>query len=89
MSVVNPLNPELNPICYLLALLGAHHFLHVSRITVKFNLRTLSKSGTRHLMWPIFFYLEQILNLKNGNSVMLHSVICAYFTLYTVISVFK
>ena len=31
----NPLNPELNPICYLLALLGAHHFLHVSRITVK------------------------------------------------------
>ena len=32
---VNPLNPKLNPICYLLALLGAHHFLHVSRIRVK------------------------------------------------------
>ena len=32
---MNPLNPELNPICYLLALLGAHHFLHVSRIRVK------------------------------------------------------
>ena len=32
---VNPLNAELNPICYLLALLGAHHFLHVSRIRVK------------------------------------------------------
>ena len=31
---VNPLNPELNPICNLLALL-AHHFLHVSRIRVK------------------------------------------------------
>ena len=31
----NPLNPKLNPICYLLALLGAHHFLHVSRIRVK------------------------------------------------------
>jgi len=31
----NPLNFELNPICYLLALLGAHHFLHVSRIRVK------------------------------------------------------
>jgi len=30
-----PLNPELNPICYLLALLGAHHFLHVSRIRVR------------------------------------------------------
>ena len=33
-SSFNPLNPELNPICYLLALL-AHHFLHVSRIRVK------------------------------------------------------
>ena len=30
-----PLKPELNPICYLLALLGPHHFLHVSRIRVK------------------------------------------------------
>jgi len=30
----NALNAELNPICYLLALLGAHHFLHVSRIRV-------------------------------------------------------
>ena len=34
-SNINPLNLELNPICYLLALLGAHHFLHVSRIRVK------------------------------------------------------
>jgi len=32
---INPLNTELNPICHLLALLGAHHFLHVSRIRVK------------------------------------------------------
>ena len=30
----NPLNAELNPICHLLALLGAHHILHVSRIRV-------------------------------------------------------
>ena len=34
MERFNPLKPELNPICYLLALL-AHHFLHVSRIRVK------------------------------------------------------
>ena len=33
--LVNPLNAELNPICCLLALLRAHHFLHVSRIRVK------------------------------------------------------
>ena len=40
--IINPLNPELNPICYLLALLGAHHFLHVSRIMVKLlNFRLL------------------------------------------------
>jgi len=30
----NPLNAKLNPICHLLALLGAHHILHVSRIRV-------------------------------------------------------
>ena len=33
-SELNPLNAELNPICYLLALL-VHHFLHVSRKRVK------------------------------------------------------
>ena len=32
---INPLNPKLNPICYLLALLWAHHFLDVSRIRDK------------------------------------------------------
>jgi len=32
---INPLNAELNPICCLLALLGVHHFFHVSRIRVK------------------------------------------------------
>jgi len=30
----NPLNAELNFICHLLTLLGAHHILHVSRIRV-------------------------------------------------------
>jgi len=33
----NPLHAELNPICHLLALLGAHLILHVSRIRVKSN----------------------------------------------------
>jgi hypothetical protein len=31
---INPFNVQLNPICHLLALLGAHHILHVSRIRV-------------------------------------------------------
>jgi hypothetical protein len=33
-NLINLLNGELNPICLLLALLGAHHILHVSRIGV-------------------------------------------------------
>jgi hypothetical protein len=41
--MLNPLNTELNPICYLLALLEAHHILHVSRIRVN------PKQGTRIL----------------------------------------
>ena len=49
-AVLNPLNPELNPICYLLALLGAHHFLHVSSIRVK--LLTF-----RRLMSYIYIYI--------------------------------
>ena len=32
---LNPLNAELNSFSHLLALLGAHHILHVSRIRVK------------------------------------------------------
>jgi len=34
----NPVNAELNPICHLLALLGAHHILHVSSLRVKSHL---------------------------------------------------
>jgi len=35
MHNINPLKTQLNLICNLLALLGAHHILHVSRIRVK------------------------------------------------------
>jgi hypothetical protein len=31
---INPLNAELKPICHLLALLGAHHILHISGLRV-------------------------------------------------------
>ena len=48
----NPLNPELNPICYLLALL-AHHFLHVSRVRVK-------SLTLRLLMSYIYIYMERL-----------------------------
>jgi hypothetical protein len=42
-SFINPLNAELNPVCYLLGLL-AHHFLHISRIRVKSLTLTLLMS---------------------------------------------
>ena len=49
----NPLNPELNSICYLLELL-AHHFLHVSRIRVKsLTLRLLMS----HICIYIYIYI--------------------------------
>jgi transposase len=38
---LNPLNTELNPICHLLALLGAHLILHISRIRVNIHLSNL------------------------------------------------
>ena len=54
--IINPLNPELNPISYLLALL-AHHFLHVSRIRVK-------SLPLRFLM--SYIYDSSSLRVKNG-----------------------
>ena len=53
----NPLNPELNPICHLLALLGVHHFLHVSRIRVKsLTLRQLIS----YIYIYIYIYMEHL-----------------------------
>ena len=60
----NPLNPELNPICYLLALLGAHNFLHVSRIRVE--LLTL-----RRLM--SYKYGAPILDVSRSHTTTQHS----------------
>ena len=39
VSTINPLKAELNPICHLLALAGAHHFVHVSRARVNMVLK--------------------------------------------------
>jgi len=38
IQLFNPLNAELNPICHLLALLGAHPIFHVSRVRVNDDL---------------------------------------------------
>ena len=62
----NSLNPELNPICYLLALLGVHHFLHVSRIRVK--LLTF-----RLLVSYIYIYGAPILDVSRSHTTTQHS----------------
>ena len=41
--ILETLNGELNPICHLQTLLGAHHILHVFRIGVKLRLFSKSK----------------------------------------------
>jgi len=48
-SAFKGLNAELNPICHLLALLGAHHILHVNRIRVnQFKSRPNTDTRDRH-----------------------------------------
>ena len=55
----NPLNAELNPICCLLALLEAHHFLHVTRIRVKsLTLRLLM--SYIYIYIYIYIYMEHL-----------------------------
>jgi hypothetical protein len=44
---INPLNAELNPICSLLALFGAHHILHVNRIRVKQNFKECNDTSDK------------------------------------------
>jgi hypothetical protein len=61
---LNPLNAELNPICYFLALLGAHHFLHVSRIRVK--------SLTFRLLMS-YIYGAPILDVSRSHTTTQHS----------------
>jgi len=62
-SSINPLSPELNPICYLLALL-AHHFLHVSRIRVK----------SLTLRWLMsYIYGAPILDVSRSHTTTQHS----------------
>jgi len=49
VTFFNPLNAQLNPICHLLALLGAHHIFHVSGLRV--NLKTELYLKARIYKW--------------------------------------
>jgi len=67
---INPLNAELNPICYLLALLGAHYFLHVSRIRVKSLTLRLIMS---YIYIYIYIYGAPILDVSRSHTTTQHS----------------
>jgi len=58
-GTINALNAELNPMYHLLALLGPHHILHVSRIRVNQYRDVLTeKLGLTHLMEYEMLLLE-------------------------------
>jgi len=63
---INSLNAELNPICCLLALLGARHFLHVSSIRVK-------SLTLRLLMFYMYIYGAPTLDVSRSHTTTQHS----------------
>jgi hypothetical protein len=54
--MINPLNTKLNPICHLLALLGIHHILHISRIRVNWKPEGREKRGRLRRTWKDGMY---------------------------------
>ena len=81
----NPLNAELNPICHMLTLLGAHHILHVSRIRVKL-IRT--NNAFRNSLFPFISLLWQVHQMCFFLSVFMYVfsfVVCYWIQFYTCI----
>jgi len=63
---LNPLNAELNPFSHLLALLGAHHILQVSRVRAK-NKQSYTSAPSWHpqgqcYLYIVFYYGEPCAN---------------------------
>ena len=76
---INPLNAELNPICYLLALL-THHFLHVSRIRVNAQLQERMSVKNGLLKSEIYFRIVnyphcQCVNVEMPSQCSPHSLL--------------
>ena len=57
-TAINPSNAELNPICHLLALLGAHPIPHFSRVRVNFIFRY-----QRHSNKTPYIFTDRLLTL--------------------------
>jgi len=61
--IINPLNAELNPICHFLALLGAHHILHISGIRVKVIIESNTALTQRERLIFYSFTLQHLFTL--------------------------
>jgi hypothetical protein len=57
-SWLTPLNTELNPIRHLLALVGARHIVHVSRVRVNWKPEWRQKRGRPRRTWEDGIYIE-------------------------------
>ena len=64
---INPLNAKLNPIFLLLALLGAHPILHVSRIGVNYFILNIALLHHMHEGRKLASFLETILKTPKQN----------------------
>jgi hypothetical protein len=71
---INPLNAELNPFCHLLALLGAHHILHISRIRVN-NLPQITNENSK----IVLFADDTSMIITNPNSSNFEKVLIKLF----------
>ena len=68
---ISPLNTELNPTCHLLALLGAHHILHISRIRFK---TTYKLTPPHPLSYPDKIWIAQVtVNRINDNRMVYYT----------------
>jgi len=66
--VSNPLNTKLNPICHLMALLGAHHILHVSRM--RFKLPGWYLNFSTWFMRNTYINIQQCISQTQQNFIM-------------------
>jgi hypothetical protein len=62
---INPLNAKLNPICHLLALLGAHPILHVSRVRVKLIAKQLNSKTPEGTVLLSLYKVFEILRVSS------------------------
>ena len=65
---INPLNAELNPIRHLLALVGARHLVHVSRIGVKKELNDTATSAGQGKLHNVVSLRYEVVNRNFSNT---------------------